>query len=94
MNITATPVTYGRDASIPRFSVDRYQRMIETGILTVEDKVELLENYGVVVDQFDPQLVERAIREFVTSCEVPTWQGVVDLLRVRMHWESEGYRTG
>jgi Uma2 family endonuclease len=45
---TAQPVTYGLDASIPRFSVARYQRMIEAGILTPEDKVELLENYVVL----------------------------------------------
>jgi Uma2 family endonuclease len=45
---TPQPVTYGRDASIARFSVERYQRMIETGILTPADKVELLENYVVV----------------------------------------------
>src|SRR5207253_8662178 len=48
MSIAATPVTYGHDASIARFSVARYQRMIETGILTSEDKVELLENYVVL----------------------------------------------
>jgi Uma2 family endonuclease len=46
--ITAQPVTYGHDAAIARFSVARYQRMIETGILTPEDKVELLENYVVL----------------------------------------------
>jgi Uma2 family endonuclease len=34
--------------SMARFSVARYQRMIETGILTPEDKVELLENYVVL----------------------------------------------
>ncbi|MHB1422191.1 MAG: Uma2 family endonuclease [Gemmataceae bacterium] len=48
MTPTATPVTYGLDASIARFSLARYQRMIETGILTSEDKVELLENYVVL----------------------------------------------
>src|SRR5262245_39311326 len=48
MTVTATPVTYGHDASIARFSVARYQRMIETGILTAEDKVELLETYVVL----------------------------------------------
>ena len=49
MNATLTqPVTYGLDASIARFTVARYQRMIETGILTPEDKVELLENYVVL----------------------------------------------
>src|SRR6201987_2118569 len=48
MTPTATPVTYGHDASIARFSVARYQRMLETGILTPDDKVELLENYVVL----------------------------------------------
>ncbi len=46
--LTAQPVTYGHDASIARFSVARYQRMIETGVLTPDDKVELLENYVVL----------------------------------------------
>lgn len=45
---TVQPVTYGHDASIARFSVARYQRMIDAGILTAEDKVELLENYVVL----------------------------------------------
>jgi hypothetical protein len=48
MTATATPVTYGLDAAIARFSVERYQKMIEVGILTPEDKVELLENYVVL----------------------------------------------
>ena len=45
---TAQPVTYGDSASLAKFSVSRYQRMIESGILTVDDKVELLENYVVL----------------------------------------------
>jgi Uma2 family endonuclease len=48
MATTSTPITYGRDASIARFSVARYQKMIDTGILTGDDKVELLENYVVL----------------------------------------------
>ncbi len=48
MTPTATPATYGRDASSARFSLARYQKMIEVGILTPEDKVELLENYVVL----------------------------------------------
>jgi Uma2 family endonuclease len=46
--LSPQPVTYGRDPSIMRFSVAQYQRMIEAGILTTEDKVELLENYVVL----------------------------------------------
>src|SRR5436309_12209250 len=45
---TAQPVTSGHDTSIATFSVARYQRMIEHGILTPDDKVELLENYVVL----------------------------------------------
>jgi Uma2 family endonuclease len=48
MTPTVHPLTYGLDASFPRFSVRRYQQMVETGILTAEDKVELLENYLVL----------------------------------------------
>ena len=48
MTPTIQALTYGQDAAIARFSVARYQRMIETGILTVDDKVELLENYVVL----------------------------------------------
>jgi hypothetical protein len=39
---------YGSSASLAKFSVPRYQRMIESGILTSEDRVELLENYVVL----------------------------------------------
>jgi Uma2 family endonuclease len=54
MTPTATPVTYGRDAAIARFSVARYERMIEAGILTPEDRVELLENYVVLKMSHNP----------------------------------------
>lgn len=53
---TAQPVTYGLEASWPRFSVAKYQRMIEAGILTPEDKVELLENYVVLKMPRNPPL--------------------------------------
>ena len=35
---TAQPVTYGHDASIARFSVSLYQRVVEVGIVKPEDK--------------------------------------------------------
>ena len=46
--LTVQPATYGDNASLAQFSVAKYQRMIEAGILTTEDKVELLENYVVL----------------------------------------------
>jgi Uma2 family endonuclease len=47
MTPTAHPITYGHDPSLAQFSVARYQRMIEVGIIKPEDKVELLEHYVV-----------------------------------------------
>ncbi len=67
---TATPETYGLDASIPRFSLGRYQRMIETGILTPEDKVELLENYLVLKMPRNPRhdsTIQRMLRPLLRS---------------------------
>jgi Uma2 family endonuclease len=52
--IAANPATYGQDAAMMRFSVAKYQRMVETGILTAEDKVELLENYVVLKMPHNP----------------------------------------
>lgn len=63
--IQTQPVTYGHDAAIARFSVARYQRMIETGILTPDDKVELLENYVVLKMARNPphdSTVQRMLR--------------------------------
>src|SRR4051794_4411982 len=68
--LTVQPVTYGLDASIARFSVARYQRMIETGILTAEDKVELLENYVVLKMPRNPlhdSIVQRLLRPLLRS---------------------------
>jgi len=75
MTTTALPVTYGHDASIARFSVARYQRMIETGILTPEDKVELLENYVVLKMPRNPlhdSTLQRLLRPVLRSLP-PAW---------------------
>lgn len=42
---------------------------------------------GLLVERFDPHLVEQAIREFVADSEALTWEGVVQQLQVRMRWE-------
>jgi hypothetical protein len=70
---TVQPATYGRDASFPRFSVARYQRMIESGILTSEDKVELLENWVVLKIPRNPphdgtiQIVEETLGRLIPA---------------------------
>jgi Uma2 family endonuclease len=42
------PFTYWADPSVYRLTVAQYQRMVEVGILTVNDKVELLEGLLVL----------------------------------------------
>lgn len=80
---TVQPVTYGLDASFPRFSVARYQRMIESGILTSEDKVELLENWVVLKMPRNPphdgtiDLVKAAFAGLPTGWLLRSQQAVV-----------------
>jgi Uma2 family endonuclease len=72
---TAQPVTYGHDASIATFSVSRYQRMIENGILTPDDKVELLENYVVLKMPRNPRhdsTIQRML-EKLFPCRPAKW---------------------
>ncbi len=70
MAIAATPLTYGHDASIARFSVASYQRMIASGALTSEDRVELLENYVVLKMRHNPShdsTIQRMLRPLLRS---------------------------
>lgn len=70
MAIAATPLTYGHDASLARFSVASYQRMIAAGALTSEDKVELLENYVVLKMPHNPphdSTIQRMLRPLMKA---------------------------
>lgn len=70
MAIAATPLTYGHDASLARFSVASYQRMIASGALTAEDKVELLENYVVLKMPHNPphdSTIQRMLRPLLRA---------------------------
>lgn len=70
MAIATTPLTYGHDASIARFSVASYQRMVSSGALTPEDKVELLENFMVLKMLHNPphdSTIQRMLRPLLRS---------------------------
>lgn len=70
MAIAATPLTYGHDASIARFSVAAYHRIVASGALTSEDKVELLENYLVRKMPHNPphdSTIQRMLRPLLRS---------------------------
>jgi hypothetical protein len=55
-----TPLTYGRDPSIAKWTVRQYQRMIEEGIITEADRVELLEGWIVRKDVLYTEPTEAA----------------------------------
>jgi Uma2 family endonuclease len=70
MAIAATPLTYGHDTSIARFSVASYQRMIASGALTSDDKVELLGHYVVLKLPHKPPhdtTIQRMLRPLLRS---------------------------
>jgi hypothetical protein len=47
---------------------------------------------GLVVDEFDPRVIEQTIQEFVASIEAPTWEAIVEQLQTTMQWEFTDYR--
>src|SRR5262245_4829410 len=55
MTPTAAPVTYGGDPSLYRFSLQQFQRMIELGIITAEDRFEYLETHLVLQPPTTPR---------------------------------------
>jgi Uma2 family endonuclease len=77
--------TFLNDASIATFSTTRYDRMIEAGLLTPDDHVELLENYVVVKMPKNPAHDGTAlrVRKRLTKALPPGWdvreQGTLDL---------------
>src|SRR4051794_11871637 len=79
-------LTIGRPGDL---GADLFQVVVATptGIRQRQEKGRFV---GLVVDRFEPKLVETAIRDFVASCKALTWSGVVDSLRTRMRWEYEG----
>jgi Uma2 family endonuclease len=87
MPTTAAPYTptFLNDASVATFSTARYDRMIEVGLLTPDDHVELLENYVVLKMPKNPEHDGTAlrIRKRLTRVLPPKWdireQGTLDL---------------
>ena len=49
---------------------------------------------GIVIDRFDPEAVECAIREHVSSVSGQSWHQIIDQLRETMLWEYEGMGDG
>lgn len=82
---TAPPATYQSFAAMNRFTVAQYQRMIESGVLTPDDKVELLENYVVLKMPRNPphdgtiqRIQKRLVRHLPTGWDLRT-QGSLEL---------------
>jgi len=72
---------------------DLFQVAVATPI-GVRDRRDRSKFVGLVVDRFEPEIVEAAIRDFVASCNALTWSGIVDLLRKQTRWEYDGLYKG
>ncbi|MDY3555776.1 Uma2 family endonuclease [Gemmata sp. JC717] len=77
--LTAAPCTptFLNEASIAKFSTERYDRMVEAGIFTPDDAVELLENYVVLKVPKNPahdgtalRIRKRLSRAFSTGWDI------------------------
>jgi Uma2 family endonuclease len=79
MSTTRTPARYTptflNEASIPTFSTAQYDRMVESGSLTPEDQVELLENYVVLKMPKNPPHdgTTLRVRKRLTRALPPKW---------------------
>jgi hypothetical protein len=47
----------------------------------------------LVVESFEPQALETALRDHVSSCGAHTWDEIVERLRRNMYWEYEKERS-
>ncbi|QJW95841.1 Uma2 family endonuclease [Frigoriglobus tundricola] len=79
MSTAARPLpympTFLNEASMAKFSTARYDRIVETGLLTPEDNVELLENYVVLKMSKNPAHDGTAlrVRKRLTRALSPGW---------------------
>jgi hypothetical protein len=71
----STTPTFLNEASMAKFSTARYDRMIEAGLLTPDDNVELLENYVVLKMSENPAHDGTALRtrKRLTRAPLPGW---------------------
>lgn len=67
--------TFLNEASVAKFSTERYDRMVAAGILTPDDDVELLENYVVLKMPKNPAHDGTAlrVRKRLTRALPPGW---------------------
>lgn len=79
LTIGATGVTGGNDFQVCVATQRAVGRIKRKGFVP-----------GILVDEFDPAIVEKAIRDRVDSVCVHSWEQIVDHLREFMHWEYEG----
>jgi hypothetical protein len=72
-------------------AADRFQVAVATsgGLKARRHKTKFV---GLMVDVFEPRVIEQKIEEFVASIEAPTWEAIVEQLQPTMQWEFTDYR--
>jgi hypothetical protein len=68
---------------------DLFQVLVTTPAAVSRAKGHDKHRRFLVVESFEPELLARSLREYVSSATSPTWDRIVERLRVHMYWEYE-----
>jgi hypothetical protein len=69
---------------------DLFQVLVSTPAAASRARGDAKQFHGIIVESFEPTVIAQALREHVASVNGLSWQELVDQLRRKMHWESEG----
>lgn len=68
-----------------------FQALVATHTALSRVKEKYNNRRVLVVESFEPQILETELRKHVESCAAHTWDGIVERLRCEMYWEYENY---
>ncbi len=71
-------------------SADTFQVVVATPRAVGRIKSQHGSFPGLTVDHFDPNSIERTLKEYVSNFSGNTWEQIATQLRKRMLWEYEG----
>jgi hypothetical protein len=70
---------------------DLFQALVATHTALPRARAKYKKHRFLVVESFEPQMLETALRKHVESCADYTWDDIVERLRCEMYWEYENY---
>ena len=68
-----------------------FQALVATHTAVSRAREKYKNRRVLVVESFEPQMLEAELRKHVESCAAHTWDVIVERLRCNMYWEYENY---